>query len=228
MGRFSDEKLQRILQRAIEIDARERADMSEADLRAIAREIGVSKSSVDKAVRQVEGEAVAEAGVTDSPFWRGPTRILKWSAVTAGALSFVVQLMHELHLPVAWMFFSLYAGLISVSAVGALRNRRLGHAHFQSRNLALWVGFLAGGMLVSSTVLSHQGLTEFMEAFSIKGWLISSVIGFAIVMLRSAAGAARGSASPCASHETGIRSVWRSVVDRFTRHFREVHTPGPA
>jgi hypothetical protein len=59
--RLSDAEVQRILQRAVEIDTRSLQSLGLADVRRIAEEVGMSASAVDQAYRELRD------GVLDTP-----------------------------------------------------------------------------------------------------------------------------------------------------------------
>src|SRR5262245_60206533 len=175
-GQFSDEHARAILARAIEIDARTPM-MTTEDLRAIAAEIGVSRESLDAALReQIESTRARpiSTGQRTSTILTGlglPLGVAAGLLVSSGGWA-----LPALSIMVAGLVTS--GGLVIFqSSTGSLRS-------FHLKNFAFWSGLFVGGVGTLEIFGSRVGVAPslIMAGWCLRGWISSSILGSAGVV----------------------------------------------
>jgi hypothetical protein len=177
--RFSDEQARAILARAIEIDSR--SPLTTADeLRAIAAEIGVSPASLEAAMREQTTSIVTRRRLVAQRIGTG----LAVSGVPLGlAAGWLLNAEVLAAAPVMTGLGLMSLGLVA-SAVVIVKGSTGTLRSFHAKNVLLWGGIAAGSL--TSVMLAGGGNLRLAAiaavAWSVRGWLASSVMGSAAVI----------------------------------------------
>jgi hypothetical protein len=150
---YPEEAARRILKRAAEIDALRAVNMSVADLRAAARDAGISEEAIDKALAE---ERLRVDGSTEFGQSPAPSRLKIWiqgafaavvgfatGAITGGSAESGVFADPNPETNVGVLVLSFLCFAVALRSTGKKAQRR-----FQIINLAIWTAFLIGWSLV--------------------------------------------------------------------------------
>jgi len=172
---YNEEELRTILTRALELDLDPR-QMTERDVREIAREVGVSRSSILQAL-----DEYAAANPTETPRsrvhgWRDRLGMFGTGALLGAAFTSVTSLalLHDMS-PLAWT--GIVAVFGSAGSFALWIRGRFRHLDYQLGNLGIWGG-LAAAMAVVAPGAHYPGLLPWAAA--------TGIVGAAIMRIRDA------------------------------------------
>ena len=170
---FSETELRGILARALELDRHPRP-LTEAEVRDIAREAGVSDAAVMRAIEDQTSAGAGEASSKKRGWRRWLDRFRNGLVLGAGATTLTTIVLNN-DLPRAWALAGIAALFGSVLALALRARGRYRHVGFQVGNLGIWSG-VAGALAVLSPGAHYASLVP---------WLVGTgIAGAAIIRLR--------------------------------------------
>jgi len=184
--RFPENVARRVLAKAIELDAAERASLTEHELRSIAAELGIRQASLQLALQEVANERSMEENT--------PRRSL-WVPITASTLGLVlgiagaVACLPSIAVLTNGALPTIVLGIVEVAS-GALvvYADDDDHFHFQRTNAALWSA-VAAGIAGAVAILGRQGVfiysSGYLLTWAFVGWIVSSLVGGGAIAVRS-------------------------------------------
>jgi hypothetical protein len=211
---FDDRQAREILARAVDLDLRTRTSADE--LRAIAREAGISKTAIDRAIEELS----TELELRRTGRGRRITTAIAAMGVPAGvasaallATSGPLQAMAALGIVVAGLVGS-GALVVLPGSTGTLRS-------FHLKNLALWGGVAAGGAatIIVSAGAASPVLGLVLAGWCLRSWVASSIMGSAamIAIRRARRGDVETSndddARSATGHTKGLMRLVRRAFD---------------
>jgi imidazolonepropionase-like amidohydrolase len=176
---FSDQQARRLLERAIQLDAKRAGDTTLAELKRVAQELNISSAAFADALRELEGKAVAPAtpvaplAVKPEPGPAVSERANWWRPLGIGIASFFGAAMAGRNEEAALMV----AFAATVALILHHRHRKT-PGQFQLELLALWGPFSLGWLAAAGP----RGMSEVYAL--IVAWLASSTIGGFIVRFK--------------------------------------------
>jgi hypothetical protein len=175
---LTDQQARKLLERAIQLDARRAGDTTLAELRKVAQELNISSTAFADALRELEGKAVAPAAPAAVPVTipepqpEPARRRSWWRPLAIGVASFVGAAMSGRNDEAALI-------VVFAASVALLLHhwRRKTPGEFQAELLALWAPFTLGWSM------GQPGGEEAIY-FLILAWLASSTIGGFLVRFK--------------------------------------------
>ncbi len=172
---YNEEELRTILTRALELD-RDPRELTEDDVREIAREVGVSRSSILQALDEYAATNPSELPRSSARGWRDRLSMFGTGALLGAAFTSVtsIALLHDMS-PLAWT--GVVAVFGSAGSFALWIRGRFRHLDFQLGNLGIWGG-LAAAMAIVAPGAHYPGLLPWAAA--------TGIVGAAIMRIRDA------------------------------------------
>jgi hypothetical protein len=180
---LTEAEFRKVLQRGIAFDERRDTFISESEVRQIAEQLGISRTSIDHALLQIYTER--------DPTVRSNTQFGSGLPLIAGLLGGLVGVTLRitgsdfLYIGVdkpepylAVLAAQVIAIVIAMSMEGPARHRK-----YQISNLALWLGFFGGWVVMDGDV--HNKLPAFTAYFTVTAGVFGSVAIHARDSIRS-------------------------------------------
>lgn len=194
---FDESQVKAILQRAIELDSARSGELSRDELMQVAAEVGVSREAVEQALaEQAPMQSVIQGTV--QPVRLSVLRLLNLSTaigIAGGLLSSGAWHFGFRSVPIGTSVVGTlcFGALIMLSGGLALSDAAKSVRRYLEENVGVWLGFsfggvLAGGLIAKfgSVVFSPQWIIDSAFATSIIGFVVTSVVGTALLTIRRA------------------------------------------
>jgi len=221
---YNEEELRTILGRALELD-RDPRQLTEDDVREIAREVGVSRSSIMRALDEYAAVHPSELPRSRVKGWRDRLSMFGTGALLGAAFTSMasVALLHDMS-PLAWT--GIVAVFGSAGSFALWIRGRFRHLDFQLGNLGIWGG-LAAAMAIVAPGAHYPGLLPWAAA--------TGIVGAAIMRIRDSIERRHdGPEAPPApvtepkQLEKGAGAHAFGFLRRVRVAFRPISTPEPA
>jgi len=229
---FTDDTLKRVLQRAIELDTIAGSRVSEAELRAIAQELGVSTHSLEAAIREMSDSASGISAPQASPAPKKERSLLipALCGAAAGAV-FTVGLQAAgmdmsgpgLTAVIVMRIGGFAVAVASASAIWRARDRD--QRAFHAGNTMIWLGALVGLLFAARLSASSDVAARVAMALIVQGWMGSTIIGTIVGAMQFRRRTTSGGAPPSDGSASGPtsseprRSGWRDFMEKLIPWF---------
>lgn len=195
---FDESQVKAILQRAIELDTARGGKLSRDELVQVAAEVGISREALEQALAEQTPVQPVTHPYTVQPVRLSVLRLLNLSTAIGVAGGLLAS--NAWHVGVRAVPFGTsvvgtlcFGGLIMLSGGLALSDNTKSVRRYLEENIGVWLGFSFGGVLASrlvgtfgSVVYAPQWIIESAFATSIIGFVVTSLVGTTLLIIRRA------------------------------------------
>jgi hypothetical protein len=184
MTTYNEKQIRSIVSRAIRLDSADLANIDDAQMLDVLRELGVSDAAASTALEEHrsrqgtrQGTTVSAAVTTPGVFFGGAL----FGALDAG-LAVLLGMSMPFGGPAGSILMMMGAGALAVSDEPA------GHARFHRRNAALWLGYAAvqAGYILLNGTPAFAPPRIIIISLAIRA-VLTGIVGSAIVAIRRSA-----------------------------------------
>ncbi len=204
-SRYREDAVQQILKRAMALDQERGDTISDLDIHAIGAELGITRTSVEQALLEVNSPVGGSMQRILSGRTRWKTHPASLAFAGGGLLALTFQLLQALGAGGFVAFGALVGALGGAVGLATLYKGIAKHERFQFANIALWVGFM-----IPLGVMDGPGLGQMLEGLAPYA-LMSGIAGSAAIMAREFVARFGGSDSDEQGHQSFAKRTIRAI-----------------